>query len=288
MVAAAVTDWRFMSTSRSLRAALVAASLLVTPFACNAQVFSVGVSVRLAPPALPVYVQPVVPGPGYIWAPGYWAWGADGYFWVPGTWVLAPTPGLLWTPGYWGWGGGLYLWHAGYWGPHVGFYGGVNYGFGYGGVGYGGGYWNRGNFVYNRTVINNVTVNRVSYNGGNGGIMARPNAEEQAAAHEPHRNATDLQSMHEHAASTNRAFLASVNHGAPRVTATAHPGVFNEHNYSAGGRPSQAGRPQPGMGPRQDMGQRAPMGPRQAMGPRPPSRPNAPARRGAEQQGRER
>ena len=27
------------------------------------------------------------------------------------------------------------LWHAGYWGPHVGFYGGVNYGYGYGGVG---------------------------------------------------------------------------------------------------------------------------------------------------------
>ena len=26
--------------------------------------------------------------------------------------------------------------NAGYWGPHVGFYGGINYGYGYGGVGY--------------------------------------------------------------------------------------------------------------------------------------------------------
>ena len=59
----------------------------------------------------------------------------------PGVWVRPPQVGLLWTPGYWGWGGGAYLFHAGYWGPHVGFYGGVNYGFGYGGVGFGGGRW---------------------------------------------------------------------------------------------------------------------------------------------------
>ena len=30
---------------------------------------------------------------------------------------------------------------AGYWGPHVGYYGGVNYGFGYMGVGFAGGAW---------------------------------------------------------------------------------------------------------------------------------------------------
>ena len=40
--------------------------------------------------------------------------------------------------------------------PRVGFYGGVNYGFGYAGVGYQGGYWNNGAFFYNRSV-NNVT-----------------------------------------------------------------------------------------------------------------------------------
>ena len=36
----------------------------------NAQIV---VSVGIAPPALPVYTQPVIPGPGYIWTPGYWA-----------------------------------------------------------------------------------------------------------------------------------------------------------------------------------------------------------------------
>ena len=70
---------------------------------------AVFVSVSFGPPLLPVYVQPVCPAPGYIWAPGYWAWGPDfdDYYWVPGTWVLPPAVGLLWTPGYWGFSSGV-------------------------------------------------------------------------------------------------------------------------------------------------------------------------------------
>src|SRR5258708_14230774 len=101
------------------------------------------VSITIAPPVLTVYVQPAIPGPGYIWTPGYWAYGDDGYYWVPGTWVLPPTVGLLWTPGYWGWNDGIYAWNTGYWGPHIGFYGGVNYGFGHTGGGYAGGHLSR-------------------------------------------------------------------------------------------------------------------------------------------------
>src|SRR5579859_7359153 len=175
---------------------LLALLALVIPTETPAQV-AVGISVHIGPPALPVYVQPVCPAPGYIWTPGYWAYGPDGYYWVPGTWVVAPTPGFLWTPGYWGWGGGAYLWHAGYWGPHVGFYGGINYGFGYGGIGYEGGRWDHDSFFYNTsvnnvnitrihntyrtTVINNTNINRVSYNGGKGGINARPSSAELVA-----------------------------------------------------------------------------------------------------------
>jgi hypothetical protein len=205
---------------------------------------SIGISVHVGPPALPVYEQPVCPGVGYIWTPGYWAYGPAGYYWVPGTWVMAPAVGLLWTPGYWGWGGGGYLWHAGYWGPHVGFYGGVNYGFSYVGVGYVGGRWDHGVFAYNtavthvdttiihttyvnRTVINNVTVNRVSYNGGAGGLSARPSAQEEAALHERHIAATGEQTQHEHLAANNHALLASVNHGRPAVAATSRPGEFS-------------------------------------------------------------
>ena len=121
-----------------------------------------------APPALPVYVQPPLPEPGFIWTPDcYWAWGDAGYYWVPGVWVMPPRAGVLWTPGYWGFAGGVYGWHGGYWGPHVGFYGGVNYGFGYGGIGFFGGEWRGGVFAYNRAAANfgsvhvtNVYVNR--------------------------------------------------------------------------------------------------------------------------------
>jgi hypothetical protein len=57
---------------------------------------------------------------------------------------LPPKAGLLWTPGYWESEEGVYVFHVGYWGPHIGFYGGVNYGFGYDGIGYEGGYWKDG------------------------------------------------------------------------------------------------------------------------------------------------
>src|ERR1700735_1336048 len=170
-------------------------AVLGMPANTQAQI-GVGISVRVGPPALPVYTQPICPGDGYIWTPGYWAWNGDDYYWVPGTWVIAPQIGFLWTPGYWGWGGGGYFWHGGYWGPHIGFYGGVNYGFGYFGHGYEGGYWNHNHFYYNRSV-NNVNItnihntynrsvsynreNRVSYNGGRGGINARPTSGEMAA-----------------------------------------------------------------------------------------------------------
>ena len=188
-----MTCWR-----RSLLPVLIA----LLPLMGEAQI-SLNVSVNVPPPELPVYEQPPIPDDGYVWTPGYWAWGDDAqdYYWVPGTWVEAPQPDYLWTPGYWGAAGGLFLWHAGYWGPHVGFYGGVNYGYGYGGNGYDGGYWRDGRMfynrsvtnvqntritnVYNRTVVNNVTVNRVSYNGGNG-IQARPTHDQIAAQRDRH------------------------------------------------------------------------------------------------------
>lgn len=219
---------------------LLAFLIVAVPVSSFAAVF---ISVGIAPPPLPVYEQPWCPGPGYIWTPGYWAYGDDGYFWVPGTWVLAPQVGFLWTPGYWGWGGSAFIWHVGYWGPTIGFYGGVNYGFGYTGYGYAGGYWRGRNFYYNRsvnqvnvtnihntyntTVVNNTTVNRVSYNGGNGGINARPNAAQEAALRGRHIAPTSMQTQHEQLARSDRAQLASVNHGQPQVAATPKPTAFH-------------------------------------------------------------
>ena len=101
----------------------------------------VAVSVGFAPPPIPVFAQPLCPAPGYISVPGNWAYGDFGYYWVPGAWVLPPQVGLLWTPGYWGYSGSTYVFHQGCWGPSVGFYGGINYGYGYYGSGYYGGQW---------------------------------------------------------------------------------------------------------------------------------------------------
>jgi hypothetical protein len=124
--------------SRFIRPFLLAIAML---FLSSASFAQIGVAITIAPPALPVYEQPVCPGDGYIWTPGYWSWGDDGYYWVPGTWVEAPEVGFFWTPGYWGWGGSSFVWYDGYWGPTVGFYGGINYGFGYFGHGFEGGRW---------------------------------------------------------------------------------------------------------------------------------------------------
>ena len=87
------------------------------------------------PPPLPDYDQPQDPGDGYIWTPGYWAWSPDGYYWVPGAWVEAPYEGALWTPGYWGYWNNSYGYYPGYWGQYIGYYGGINYGYGYTGYG---------------------------------------------------------------------------------------------------------------------------------------------------------
>jgi hypothetical protein len=215
-------------------------SFCLMPAPASAQV-AVGISVGFAPPELPVYDQPICPGDGYIWTPGYWAWDGEDYYWVPGTWVLAPEPGFLWTPGFWGWGGSGFVFTAGYWGPVVGFYGGINYGFGYFGTGFVGGRWDGGHFFYNRAVaninvnvihntyetrVNNVVVNRVSYNGGQGGVVARATAAEEAAARERHIGPVAAQTQHEEAARADRELRASVNHGKPPVAATARPGEF--------------------------------------------------------------
>jgi WXXGXW repeat (2 copies) len=233
---------RIASLGRFLLFTTVVVALSAASFA---QV-GIGISVNFGPPALPVYEQPPCPAVGYIWTPGYWAWDPDSgdYYWVPGTWVLAPEVGFLWTPAWWGWSSGVYLFHEGYWGPHVGFYGGIAYGYGYFGHGYEGGRWEGGQFFYNRsvnnvnitnihnvyntTVINNTTVNRVSYNGGPGGIQERPRTEELQAEHERHLQPAPVQRQQEQVARTEPQQRASVNQGRPAIAATPRPGALRE------------------------------------------------------------
>jgi hypothetical protein len=231
-----------MRIARLLCWLLLAVGLLTIPAQSRAQV-SVGIFVQFGPPALPVYEQPLCPGDGFIWTPGYWAWDPEyeEYYWVPGTWVEAPEVGLLWTPGYWAWERGAFFFHEGYWGRHVGWYGGISYGFGYFGHGYEGGRWDNGRFYYNRSVTNvnitevhnvyNTTIinrneTRVSYNGGDGGIRERPSREEESFSRERHIAPVSAQNQLIREARGNRELRASVNQGRPPIAATQRPGSF--------------------------------------------------------------
>ena len=247
----------------SIRSLLLALVVSLVPAASFAQI-SVGVSIRVGPPALPVYTQPICPGDGYIWTPGYWAYGDAGYYWVPGVWVMPPRVGVLWTPGYWGWSGGVYIFHAGYWGPHVGFYGGVDYGFGYGGVGFGGGEWRGGHFAYNTAVtnvnttvihntyvnktviVNNTTVNRTSFNGGPSGISARPTSAEMVASHESHIQPTTAHVSHQNFARSGRSNLASVNNGRPATPAMSKVNAREANQQERIGNGVKSGQLTPG------------------------------------------
>jgi len=143
------------------------------------------VSITVAPPELVAYSQPMCPQSGYfvdarllgLWRRrlflGAWHMGRaarcrpvmDAR--LLGLGAAMPLPGMKAIGG-----------------STIGFYGGVNYGFGYGGVGYQGGYWQNGAFSYNtsvnnvdrssfhntyeKTVTNERAGNSVSYNGGTG------------------------------------------------------------------------------------------------------------------------
>jgi hypothetical protein len=227
-----------------------------------------------APPPLPDYQQPPDPGDGYIWTPGYWNYATTGYYWVPGAWVAPPYTGALWTPGFWGFSSGRYLYHPGYWGTHIGFYGGINYGFGYAGLGYEGGYWNSGHFMYNRvynnintTVVHNTysynvrnretVVNHVSFNGGAGGVQMRPQPQEVRAHQEPYAPRMATQIQHAESFRNDRNQFVDVNHGRPANVAinrpieaepNVHPTPPNEHIQVRGGptqRVAPARMPEP-------------------------------------------
>ncbi len=229
-----------MRTSIVIRSLLFSLALLAFSPGTFAQM-GIGISVNFGPPALPIYEQPICPSDGYLWTPGYWAYDdGDGYYWVPGTWVEPPQVGFLWTPGYWGWGSGAYLFHEGYWGNEVGFYGGINYGFGYGGSGYEGGRWDGSHFSYN-TYVNHVDTNvihntyntrvtvsdtHVSFNGGSGGVSARPTAHEESFASEHHVGPVAAQTQHVQEARSNPELRASANHGKPPIAATSKAGDF--------------------------------------------------------------
>jgi len=224
------------------------AALLFVGLSLTSSFAQIGISIGIAPPPIPIYEQPYAPAEGYIWTPGYWAYDTD-YYWVPGVWVPPPRVGFLWTPGYWGYNGSNYFFNDGYWGPTVGFYGGINYGYGYGGQGYYGGEWVGNTFRYNtavtrvnKSVIHNTYVNkqvvtktssRASFNGP-GGTTAKPTAQQEAAAKAEHIPATSAQQSRVEAAKNDPALHAANNHGKPKAEAIKALDRNNEAQAGAG------------------------------------------------------
>ncbi len=273
-----------LARSATALALAIPALLVMAPTIAQAQV-SVGLDIRIgyAPPPIPVFAQPPLPGPDYIWIPGHWAWSdwVDDYYWVQGYWELPPELGLLWTPAWWGWDRGGYRYHDGYWGNDVGWYGGIDYGFGYHGHGWEGGRWQNGHLAYNRAVVNlsnarvpNVYYQqttaaagygpRTSYAGGAGGIQARPTPQEWRATQGPHYAPTWAQQQRVQQAATNPRNVASNvtpqwqppavrrigNDGAPiDRSATLRQGGANA------AAPSQYPRPAPNYAPQMGYGQ---------------------------------
>ena len=240
------------------------------------------------PPPLPEYSQPPCPGDNYIWTPGYWSYADTGYYWVPGTWVLAPWVGALWTPPYWAAYEGHYRLHRGFWAHYIGFYGGIDYGFGYVGRGFYGGYWNGGAFRYNRAVtnvnvaivhnvynerVNNITNTRVSFNGP-GGVVMRPTAPEIAVLRDQREMPVAAQVQHVRDAALNRQQFAAVNRGRPAIAAAPQP-LRTEYRAPAPNAPAMRNAPAQSQ-------MRAEMRPNE----RPEVRPGAPENRTPQEQQR--
>ncbi len=237
---------RTIPLSLSLRAAgalvIIAPTLALIAGAAHAQMGGeLAIRIGRAPPPLPIYDQPPLPGRDYVWVPGYWAWSAaiDDYAWVEGFWEHPPRTGLLWTPAWWGWDSDAYLFHQGYWGRSVGWYGGIDYGHGYHGRGWEGGRWVGGHVAYRRHAERSRAPRpgpRISYSGGNGGIAARPPGQGRPG---PRFEQTPAQQQREREAAGN-----------PRAAAGAIDPAWraaNPHRIDPGRAPQPMHQP-PGVG----------------------------------------
>jgi hypothetical protein len=76
-----------------------------------APVVAVPAPVVVAPAPAVVVGATVCPGPGYIWAPGFWSVNSCGRVWVPGGWRFGGGHGAYYGYGHAGWSHGGYGWH---------------------------------------------------------------------------------------------------------------------------------------------------------------------------------
>ena len=85
---------------RMLAAVLLATVVCLGSLARPAQAqLSISIDIGTPPPVQRVEVVHEA-RPGWIWAPGYWAWDGYRYFWVAGR-LMGERPGYVYAPGRW-------------------------------------------------------------------------------------------------------------------------------------------------------------------------------------------
>jgi hypothetical protein len=100
-----------MATRRLWLASLcLAASAALAPAVSSA---AIDLNIDIAPPAPRVEVVPAV-RPGYVWAPGYWAWRDHAHVWVPGH-MMREHRGYHWVPEHWVQNGPHWHMEKGHW-----------------------------------------------------------------------------------------------------------------------------------------------------------------------------
>ncbi len=76
-------------------------------------------NINVAPPAPQFEAVPAI-APGYVWAPGYWAWSGDRHIWVRGR-SIVQRAGYRWEPDRWEQRGPAYYRNPGRWERDAGY-----------------------------------------------------------------------------------------------------------------------------------------------------------------------
>jgi hypothetical protein len=77
--------------------------------------FAEDVVVRVRPPHGVTERRVPMPGPGYVWIPGYQRWTGNGFAWETGRWENPPRPHAKWVPHRWEKRGRTWVLREGHW-----------------------------------------------------------------------------------------------------------------------------------------------------------------------------
>ena len=99
-----------------LKRALLAAAVLSAGILAACADRSYGYYRVGPPPPVPAYrAYGVAPGPGYVWAEGFYDLRGGSWVWSPGRWARPPHAHARWVPNRWERHGRDYRFHRGYW-----------------------------------------------------------------------------------------------------------------------------------------------------------------------------